>query len=134
MPALRFNKKVYVRLNKLFTELFSPILPLDWVVFELDRHGKSRTMGRWGFFEPRAMDACVELHLRMMFSKQQFEWKWNGKTTADGAFVERFPSLIAAAGHDGMLLKEPKIWYEGSVRDMSEEEKSFNRTYRQTGK
>lgn len=75
-------------------------------------------MGKGYVLGVDGLDAFVELHLRMITSKQRFEWRWKGETTADGSFLRSYPSLLAFAGPDGMPLEEPKVWYKGSTRDI----------------
>lgn len=121
-PAHLFNKEVYTRLSHLVGELFGPIVhPELGEGFMEDKKGILRPMGRYHSISPEGLDILVELHLRMMASRQRFEWRWNGETKADGSVIQRFPSLLAFAGPDGMPLEVPKVWFDSKNTDTIKE-------------
>jgi len=81
-PVRRCNREVYRRLSNLLRELFGPLMNPEVAPMEPDRNGKLRLMGAWFAINVDALDEAVELHLRMIASRQKFEWRWKG-TTAD---------------------------------------------------
>jgi len=104
-----------------FRELFGPNIHPEKVSYKPDRTGKIRAMGSLFAIRPDGLDDAVDFHLRMLASRQRFEWRWKGTTTADEAFVETHPMLQALAGPDGMSLEMPKVWYDPRLINMVEE-------------
>ncbi len=118
-PIRRFNKRVYMRLSDPLRELFGPNSHPERVKYQMDRAGKNiRPIGRKFLIDVDALDDAVEFSLRMIGSRQRFEWKWKGLTTADGAVIEEFPALWAFAGQDGMPLEKPKLWLDLEPTDI----------------
>ena len=81
-------------------DLFTPITPWkDFIGFD----------GRYPHMDTDIADSflnTVTLRLRMLGSRQQFEFKW-GETTETSICHE--PALYSHAGPDGALLDEPKL-------------------------
>jgi hypothetical protein len=58
----------------------------------------------------------VTLRLRMLGSRQKFEFKWDETTEMSVCFK---PALYSHASPDGVLLDEPKLWWGCRILDVA---------------
>jgi hypothetical protein len=60
----------------------------------------------------------VTLRLRMLGSRQQFQFKWDESTET---CICLSPALYSHAGRDGVLFDEPKLWWKCEIYDTAED-------------
>jgi hypothetical protein len=90
----------------LLYQLFLPLVKLEW-------------FGPGWSYPPQARDGnrmdllnVVTLRLRMLGSRQQFEFRWDDTTEP---YFCRNPAVYSHAGEDGVPLVEPKLWVESEI-------------------
>ncbi len=111
-PFHLYKKEVYERLDNRLSELFGPVCIPEWATQRPNVHGKISLMAT-SPLDKSKLDDSVEFHLRVIASRQRFEFKWKGTTTINGSVIEVTPALYSHASEDGVPLDEPKVWSEG---------------------
>lgn len=106
------NKAVFDTTIKDLEELFLPLVP--WNL--LQAHG-----GHFPHIQNAVAGAfadIVTVRLRMLGSREQFEFRWDESTETT---ICCRPAVYSHAGSDGVLLDEPKLWCKSDTYDLIED-------------
>lgn len=100
------NEKRMADTIELFQKLFFPLVKIELLPRDFSYPGIGEDLLRGDFVD------FVTFRLRMLGSRQQFEFRWEDATEP---YYCKNPAVYSHVGEDGVPLVEPKLWVESSV-------------------